>query len=101
MINAYRKKKKDNNEFIEQEEDQSQTIPFCMKGTVDNPEFGYDKDTRKEIVKGTVDQKKSELRDAFRKEFGEKKTTEKKEDKKEDKKQEAAKPRLGLEWEGE
>ncbi len=101
LINAYRKKKKDNNEFIEQEEDQSQTIPFYMKGTVDNPEFGYDKDTRKEIVKGTVDQKKSELRDAFRKEFSEKKTTEKKEDKKDDKKQEAAKPRLGLEWEGE
>ncbi len=96
LINAYRKKKKDNNEFIEQEEDQSQTIPFYMKGTIDNPEFGYDKNTKKEIAKSTADEKKSELRDAFRKEFGEKK-----EEKKEQKKEEANQPRLGVEWNGE
>ena len=96
LINAYRKKKKDNNEFMEQEEDQSQTIPFYMKGTIDNPEFGYDKNTKKEIAKSTADEKKSELRDAFRKEFGEKK-----EEKKEQKKEEADQPRLGVEWNGE
>jgi hypothetical protein len=105
LINAYRKKKKDNNEFIEQEEDQSQTIPFYMKGTIDNPEFGYDKSTKKEIAKSTADEKKNELRDAFRKEFGEKENTEKKEkkkeEKKEDTKQEVNQPRLGVEWNGE
>ena len=97
LINAYRKKKKDNNEFIEQEEDQSEIIPFYMRGTVDNPEFGYDKDARKEIVKSKADSRKTELREAFKKEFGEKN----KDDKKDDKKQEANQPRLGLEWEGE
>ena len=105
LINAYRKKKKDNNEFMEQEEDQSQTIPFFMKGTIDNPEFGYDKNTKKEIAKSTADEKKNELRDAFRKEFGEKEITDKKEskkeEKKEDKKQEVNQPRLGVEWNGE
>jgi hypothetical protein len=101
LINAYRKKKKDNNEFMEQEEDQSQTIPFFMKGTIDNPEFGYDKNTKKEIAKSTADEKKNELRDAFRKEFGEKEITDKKESKKEEKKEEGNQPRLGVEWNGE
>jgi len=45
------------------------------------------------------------LRDAFRKEFGEKEVTDKKEskkeEKKEDKKQEVNQPRLGVEWNGE
>lgn len=97
LINAYRKKKKDNNEFIEQEEDQSEIIPFYMRGTVDNPEFGYDKDARKEIVRSKSDSRKAELREAFKKEFGDKN----KDSKKDDKKQEANQPRLGLEWEGE
>ena len=76
LIKAYRKKKQDNNEFIEQEEDQSEIIPFYMRGTVDDPEFGYDKESRKEIIKSKKEQKKDELKDAFRKEFGEKKQEE-------------------------
>ncbi len=101
LIKAYRKKKNDNNEFIEQEEEQSGIIPFYMKGTVDNPEFGYDKETRKEIVKTKIDAKKDELRDAFKKEFSsDKKSEEKKDSKVDDKQQEGTKPRLDLEWDG-
>jgi len=76
LIKAYRKKKQDNNEFIEQEEDQSEIIPFYMRGTVDDPEFGYDKESRKEIIKSKKEQRKDDLKDAFRKEFGQKKTEE-------------------------
>ncbi len=45
-------------------------IYVSMTGTVDNPEFSYDKRAVKEKLANEIRNQKSELKEAFRKEFG-------------------------------
>ena len=94
LMKAYKSKKKRDNEFIEQEEDISETIPFYMKGTTEKPEFGYDKAVRKELAKSKMEKEKEKFKDAFKKEFGSKK-----EEKKDDKKQVEDDSRFDVKWE--
>ena len=94
LMKAYRSKKKSDNEFVEQEEDMSGTIPFYMKGTTENPEFGYDKAVKKELTKNKMQQEKEKFKEAFKKEFGSKK-----EEKKEEKKQAQDDSGFNVQWE--
>ncbi|MCX6183086.1 MAG: AsmA family protein [Bacteroidetes bacterium] len=97
LMKAYKSKKKRDNEFVEEEEDISETIPFYMKGTTDNPEFGYDKAVRKDLAKTKMEKEKEKFKEAFKKEFGSKKE-EKKEEKKDDKKQVEDNSRFDVQW---
>ncbi|MFM7021406.1 MAG: AsmA-like C-terminal region-containing protein [Flavobacteriales bacterium] len=98
LMKAYRSKKKSDNEFIEEEEDISETIPFYMKGTTENPEFGYDKAVKKDLAKSKMEQEKEKFKEAFKKEFGVKKE-EKPIEKKDDKKQVEDNSRFDVQWE--
>lgn len=97
LMRAYKSKKKSDNEFVEADEDISETIPFYMKGTTDNPEFGYDKTVRKDLAKAKMEKEKEKFKEAFKKEFGPKKT-EIKEEKNEVKKQIEDKSRFEVQW---
>jgi len=97
LMRAYKSKKKSDNEFVEADEDISETIPFYMKGTTDNPEFGYDKAVRKDLAKAKIEKEKEKFREAFKKEFGSKKI-EIKEEKNEVKKQIEDKSRFEVQW---